>query len=94
MSGNKRVTKADWVDPDDAPEFTDKMFDQAEVSVGGKVARPATGTIKRAGRPKSAAPKEHVNIRLSPDVLAHFKAGGPGWQTRIDAALRKAAGLK
>jgi uncharacterized protein (DUF4415 family) len=30
---------------------------------------------------------------LDPDVIAHFKAGGRGWQTRVNAALRKAAGL-
>jgi uncharacterized protein (DUF4415 family) len=34
-----------------------------------------------------------VNIRLDPDVVAHFRAGGPGWQSRINAALRKVAGL-
>jgi uncharacterized protein (DUF4415 family) len=32
-----------------------------------------------------------VNIRLDRDVLAHFRATGPGWQSRINAALRKAA---
>jgi uncharacterized protein (DUF4415 family) len=40
-----------------------------------------------------AAPKEAVNIRLDPDVLAYFRGTGPGWQSRINAALRKAAGL-
>jgi uncharacterized protein (DUF4415 family) len=35
-----------------------------------------------------------VNIRLDPDVLDHFRAGGPGWQSRINTALRKAAKLK
>jgi uncharacterized protein (DUF4415 family) len=34
-----------------------------------------------------------VNLRLDPDVLAHFRATGPGWQSRINEALRKAAGL-
>lgn len=48
---------------------------------------------RRGGRPKSAAPKESTTLRLDPDVLEHFKASGPGWQTRINAALRKAAGL-
>ncbi|PWR22709.1 hypothetical protein DKG74_11625 [Zavarzinia aquatilis] len=84
----------DWVDPDDAPEITDEMFNRAELSVGGEVLRPATGTLRKAGRPKSTSPKEHINIRLSQAVLDHFKAGGPGWQTRIDEALKKAAGIK
>jgi uncharacterized protein (DUF4415 family) len=40
------------------------------------------------GRPKSAAPKERITIRLSPDVLGKFRAAGRGWQTRVDMALR------
>jgi uncharacterized protein (DUF4415 family) len=46
--------------------------------------------------PRSAAvphSKEQVSLRLDRDVLDHFQAGGPGWQDRINAALRKAAGL-
>jgi uncharacterized protein (DUF4415 family) len=41
------------------------------------------------GRPKSDVTKVRVGIRLSPEVLNHFKASGDGWQTRIDAALRQ-----
>ena len=40
------------------------------------------------GRPKSATPKKRITIRLSPDVLARFKAVGRGWQTHVDGALR------
>ncbi|MBR0700578.1 BrnA antitoxin family protein [Bradyrhizobium diazoefficiens] len=29
------------------------------------------------------------NIRLSPEVVKHFKSTGPGWQSRIDTALRR-----
>jgi uncharacterized protein (DUF4415 family) len=50
--------------------------------------------LLRRGRPKSAAPKEAVSLRLDSDVLAHFRADGPGWQSRINAALRKAARLR
>ena len=41
------------------------------------------------GRPKADITKVRVGIRLSAEVLAHFKASGNGWQTRIDAALRQ-----
>ena len=41
------------------------------------------------GRPKAESTKALISIRLSPDVLAFFKASGPGWQTRIDNALRE-----
>ena len=41
------------------------------------------------GRPRSDAPKQRITIRLSPDVVAKFKAVGRGWQTRVDLALRE-----
>ncbi|WP_152047198.1 BrnA antitoxin family protein [Aureimonas psammosilenae] len=37
--------------------------------------------------------KEMVSLRIDQDVLHHFQEDGPGWQDRINAALRKAAGL-
>ena len=46
--------------------------------------------------PKAAAipgMKEQVSLRIDQDVLHHFQEDGPGWQDRINAALRKAAGL-
>lgn len=43
------------------------------------------------GRPLSEAPKETISLRIDQDVLAHFRATGPGWQTRMNDALRKAA---
>jgi uncharacterized protein (DUF4415 family) len=46
-------------------------------------------TRARGGRP-SGSEKQSVSIRLDKDVLEKFKAGGPGWQTRINAALRRA----
>lgn len=38
--------------------------------------------------------RETVSLRIDNDVLAHFQDDGPGWQDRINAALRKAAGLE
>jgi len=53
-------------------------------------------TTKKADLPaeKPAIPgaKEMVSLRLDRDVLDFFQAEGPGWQDRINAALRKAAG--
>jgi uncharacterized protein (DUF4415 family) len=82
----KRITKSKWIDPDDAPRLDREWFERAEIREGNKLIRP--------GRPRKAAPKEAVSLRLDPDVLRHFRAGGPGWQSRINAALRKAAGLR
>jgi uncharacterized protein (DUF4415 family) len=53
-------------------------------------------TSKKADLPaeKPAVPgaKEQVTLRIDRDVLDHFQADGPGWQERINEALRKAAG--
>jgi uncharacterized protein (DUF4415 family) len=93
MTERRKGTKRVWRDEADAPELTDDIMDRAEIAIGGKVIRPANGTLAKPGRPKSAAPKKSVHLRLSPDVLAHFRATGKGWQKRIDEALRKAAKL-
>lgn len=51
--------------------------------------------INRArGRPTSENPKQAVSLRLDADVIAHYKKGGPGWQSRMNAALRAQAKLK
>lgn len=39
--------------------------------------------------PQKTPLKQPVSIRLSPEVVDYFKAGGSGWQTRIDAVLRE-----
>ena len=49
---------------------------------------------RRLGRPPLPHTKRSVHLRLDQQVVDFFVAGGPGWQTRINAALRKAAGLK
>lgn len=72
-------------DYDEIPELTDEWFEKATFHINGV-------PVPR-GRPKSAHPKQHVNLRLDPDVVAHFRRGGPGWQSRINATLRKAAKL-
>jgi uncharacterized protein (DUF4415 family) len=90
MPAEKRAIRRVWVDPDDAPEWTKEQFDRAEIAVGGQVVSPAQGTLTRPrGRPKKADAKVHTHIHLSPQVLGHFRATGPGWQTHIDEVLRQ-----
>lgn len=77
----------------DAPEATDA---QLALAVPFSKAFPALAEEMRknvGGRPKAANPKVAVSLRLDPDVVARFKAQGPGWQTRMNEALRQAAGL-
>lgn len=45
--------------------------------------------LRRKRGPNKRPTKEQVAIRLSPDVLEYFRAGGSGWQTRMDEALRE-----
>lgn len=49
-----------------------------------------------AGRlrgPQKTPTKRLVSLRLDPDVVDYFRSTGPGWQGRMNAALRRAAGL-
>lgn len=68
-------------DPNDAEDF--------DVSEAG-VEQALAARRKRVGRPRGSS-KEPVTIRLDSDVLERFRATGPGWQTRINDALRKAS---
>lgn len=70
-------------DPNDA-EAARAWFEQADLIRKGKVVRKG----KRG--PQKTPTKKLVSLRLSPEVVEHFKATGPGWQTRIDNTLRKA----
>ena len=88
MRRKKESDASEWVDPDDAPEITAEMMARADLYHGDKLIR------RDPGRPPSAAPKQAVKLRLDADVLAHFRETGPGWQTRINETLRRAAKLK
>lgn len=56
--------------------------------------KKATKKEPEAPPRKAALPgaRELVSLRIDQDVLAFFQEGGPGWQERINEALRKAAG--
>ncbi|MBA3878426.1 MAG: hypothetical protein C0500_01775 [Sphingobium sp.] len=47
----------------------------------------------RSRPPKRGVAKPQVMLRIDPHVLAKFRAGGPGWQGRINEALREATGV-
>ena len=51
--------------------------------------KPASSAPKAPSLPGA---KEVVSLRIDRDVLDHFQEAGPGWQERINDALRKAAG--
>jgi len=72
-------------DYEEIPELTDEWFRSADLYEGDK--------LVRRGRPPSSSRKRAVSLRLDPDVLSHFRQSGSGWQSRINALLRKAAKL-
>lgn len=92
MSENSVNLPKDW-DDDELPEWTDDQFARAQFSIGGKVVRPAQGTLTKPGRPLAENPKKQVTLRLDPDVIEKFRSLGKGWQSRINAELRKALGI-
>lgn len=92
MTGNRKGMGSDLARIDahviqpheyeEAPELTEDQLAEADLYQGDK--------LIRRGRPPLVRPKEAVKIRLAPEVLDHFRAGGPGWQTRINETLERA----
>lgn len=70
---------------DENPEWTEKMFDQAKPASEITELQPILKATR--GRPKVKNPKKTISIRLSDNILDYFKAGGKGWQTRINEVL-------
>jgi uncharacterized protein (DUF4415 family) len=58
---------------------------------GYDAVRKALGARRKPGQrgPQVAPTKQLVSVRYSPEVLAFFKAGGAGWQSRMDDALKQ-----
>lgn len=71
--------------PTDALSVAEAVFKPAPPAVAEPVRAPG-----KAGVPVA---KETVSLKLDSDLLAHFQEDGPGWQERINEALRRAAGL-
>ena len=68
---------------------TPDLRQAAEMAFKSATSKPAEPLPKSPSLP---GVKELVSLRIDRDVLDHFQEGGPGWQERINAALRKAAG--
>lgn len=66
----------------DGKDEDERPLNKMEMQAGVEAYR------KQRGRPAGSGNKEQVAIRFDNDVLAAFRAAGPGWQTRMNAALR------
>jgi uncharacterized protein (DUF4415 family) len=76
---NKTLTKVNLSDIDD---------EAPDLSVSPWVERLEAASV-RSGRPRSPKTKVSTTIRLDQEVIDAFRAEGPGWQSRINAALRE-----
>lgn len=63
-------------------------WSQGAVTRGGGVAA-TVAALRQTRGPNKRPTKEQVAIRLDPDVVCALRASGPGWQTRVNAALKE-----
>jgi uncharacterized protein (DUF4415 family) len=76
----------------DNPELTRKDF--AEAKPFAEVFPELAASIRRGRGPNKAPTKKLVSLRLSGQVIEAYKSKGPGWQSRIDADLRRINKIK
>jgi uncharacterized protein (DUF4415 family) len=76
------------LDDPDNPEWTAEDFAVAQGPEALSAAELAAFPRTTAGRPKLERPKIAVSLRLDAEVLQAFKAGGPGWQTKMNDVLK------
>jgi uncharacterized protein (DUF4415 family) len=81
MRGKSKGSRRTWRDSDDAPEITNRWIAGADLNRGKK--------LVRRGRPPGTGKKTQTTVRISKEVLAFFRSTGPGWQTRMDEALKQ-----
>lgn len=93
MRAKSGGTRRNSSKPDeDLPELTVEMIRRGRFYIGGKPvsrAKGAAAVLKALGRPKSANPKQLLTLRLPQDVIARWRATGPGWQTRMAQRLAR-----
>lgn len=81
-------TKEDWDEVSNNPEWTPADFTKARPFA--EVFPELAASIKRTRGKQKTPTKELVSLRLDRDTLAAYRATGPGWQSRINDALRQA----
>ncbi len=71
------------------PEWTSEDFKKAKPA--DQLPAAILSAFPKTRGPQAAPKKIPVSLRLSAEVVRHFKATGPGWQRRIDDALKEIA---
>jgi uncharacterized protein (DUF4415 family) len=87
FKSGKEYSRKDWDAVSDNPKLTDEQISKAKPFAE---ALPELAASIRRGRGPNKAPTEKLmSLRLSGQVIEKYKAGGPGWQSRIDQDLRR-----
>jgi uncharacterized protein (DUF4415 family) len=82
MSAKRKYSVPTSPETDEVPELDREWIEGANYYEGKK--------LVRRGRPKLEKPRRLLSLRLPPDVIASWKASGPGWQTRMAEVLERA----
>ena len=90
MTKRTGYTAEDMADVSDNPEWTEAMLKEARPF--SEALPDLAESIRREGV-QNASSADLVAVRVDPEVVARFRATGPGWQSRINDVLRKAVGL-
>lgn len=83
-------------DVDENPVWSAEDFARARPAEGLHPQRVLAALVRKPGRPVGTvrSERQQVSLRLPRDVIDHFKASGPGWQTRAVAVLEREARKK
>jgi uncharacterized protein (DUF4415 family) len=81
MSAKRKGSVRTFPSKDEAPEITESWIAEADLRRGEK--------LVRRGRPKLKNAKRLLSLRLHPEVIASWRATGPGWQTRMAEVLER-----
>jgi uncharacterized protein (DUF4415 family) len=83
MNAKRKKSVRTSTNSDDLPEITEQWLAGADLYDGKK--------LVRRGRPPLENPRKLLSLRLQPQVIAKWKASGPGWQTRMVKVLEQSA---
>jgi uncharacterized protein (DUF4415 family) len=83
MNAKRKKSVRTSTNSDDLPEITEQWLSGADLYDGKK--------LVRRGRPPLENPRKLLSLRLQPQVIAKWKASGPGWQTRMVKVLEQSA---
>jgi uncharacterized protein (DUF4415 family) len=90
---NPHYSQEDWDEVCDNPEWTDEELANAKPFTEVHPELAAALAQSKAAKLATQGAKVPISIRLDADVIAAYRARVPGWQTRINTALRRAAKL-